>query len=181
MKLANGTYKSVSKISSKDFRLLLGEKPSINLSQWGANLDLATIKEYLNQIKRLQNTRQKNTLLRVWNGDCLGHARLVHLGVVVSNECPNCGDYDTAEHMLIECTKARRTWELLKHRLPERPGISMIHYAIGINDPRSHLMLKAEILKYLMHFRELQPEQIIRKTFSYMDTILGTSAPHNNS
>jgi hypothetical protein len=80
--------------------------------------------------------------------------------------------------MLFECNKARQTWDLLKQRLPEQPGISLIHYSIGINDSRAQLMIKAEVLKYLMHFRELEPEQIIMRTFNYTDMILSASTPN---
>jgi hypothetical protein len=56
-------------------------------------------------------------------------------------------------------------------RLPNGAGRSMVQYAIGINDSRSLLMVKAEILKYLMHFRELTPEEIIHKSLAYLKTV----------
>jgi len=66
-------------------------------------LDTQTMKEYLNQVKCLPNMRHKNTLLRIWNGDCLSYTRLVHMGVVATNTCPNCNAIDTPMHTLIEC------------------------------------------------------------------------------
>jgi len=35
------------------------------------------------------------------------------------------------------------------------------------------LMVKSEILKYLMHFRKLDPEQIINKTYAHLNIVLG--------
>ncbi len=43
--------------------------------------------------------------------------------------------------------------------------------AMGINDTRAKLMLKAEILKYLMHFRELAPEEVVHKAIAYLKVV----------
>jgi hypothetical protein len=47
----------------------------------------------------------------------------------------------------------------------------MMQYAIGINDTCSVMMVKAEVLKYLMHFRDIEPESIINKTIAYIKTV----------
>jgi hypothetical protein len=47
----------------------------------------------------------------------------------------------------------------------------MLHYAIGINDTKSILMVKAEILKYIMHYRELQAEEMILKSVHYLKLV----------
>jgi hypothetical protein len=44
----------------------------------------------------------------------------------------------------------------------------LVQYACGINDSRTRLMIKAEILKILMHFRELEPDQIINRVLTYL-------------
>ncbi len=69
-------------------------------------LDTQTMKEYLNQVKHLPNMRH-NTLLRIWNGDCLSYTRLVHMGLVTTSTCPNCNELDTPMHTLIECDVAK--------------------------------------------------------------------------
>jgi hypothetical protein len=103
IRLANGTYKHISLMSSKDFRLLLSGNDKINPSKYDEGLDELTVKEYLNHIKRLKNTRHKNTLLRIWNGDCLSNSRLFHFGLAATVGCPRCGEYDSPEHMLVNC------------------------------------------------------------------------------
>ncbi len=146
-------------------------KSTYNENRLGEQLDEPTCKGYFAQIKRLISTRQKNTLLRVWNGDCLSYSRLVRFGVVDSNRCPRCNEFDSPEHMLLNCTFSKRTWELLQQKILKRLNCSWLHYAIGINDSCSIMMVKAEVLKYLMHFRELEPESVINKTIAYLKIV----------
>ena len=46
--------------------------------------------------------------------------------------------------------------------------MALMHYAIGINDSKSNLMVKAEVLKYIMHYRELESEEMVCKTLAYL-------------
>ncbi len=171
IRLASKNYKNISLVTSKEFRLLLYNSPGINRNKFGEHIDEHTSKSYFSQIKRLISTKHKNTLLRIWNGDCLSYSRLVHYGVVDTDRCPRCNDYDSPEHMLLYCTYSMRTWELLQQKLPKRTNCTMLQYAIGINDSCSILMVKAEVLKYIMHFRDLSPESIINKTVAFLKTV----------
>ncbi len=171
IKLAGGTYKLLSMVTSKEFRMIREDREGYNNNKLGDILDLHTSKEYFTQIKRLKSTKHKNTLLRVWNGDCLSNSRLVHFGIVDTNKCPKCDEIDTPEHMLINCIHARRVWELVMQKLPRGGNCTQIQYAMGINDSRSNLMLKAEILKCLMHFRELEPEETVHKSIAYLKLV----------
>jgi hypothetical protein len=171
IRLATGNYKHMGLVTSKEFRVLLQGKEQIQRSRYGFDLDDQTLKEYFKQIKKLNNTKHQNTLLRVWNYDCLSYSRLLHLGVVGSHQCPNCGNFDSPSHMLFECRIAQQIWALLMQKIPKPPNRSIIHYAIGINDCKSLLMVKAEILKYVMHYRELEPENVIRKAVAYLKAV----------
>ena len=87
---------------------MMGTRGTATRCKYLGNLDANTIKEYFNQVRRLASTKHKNTLLRVWNGACLSYSRLLHYGVVQTNECPNCKLYDTPLHMLTECEVANK-------------------------------------------------------------------------
>jgi hypothetical protein len=171
VKLVNGMYKNIELVTSMEFRHLFQSKIQMINSRFRQNLDDHTLVEYFKQIKKLPNTRHKNTLLRVWNGDCLSNSRLLHLGLAYSNSCPNCGVYDTPEHMLFDCANSGRVWELLMDKIPKPATRSITHYAMGINDSKTHLMVKAELLKYIMHFRELDPEVKLRKALTYLKAV----------
>jgi hypothetical protein len=171
VKLVNGTYKNIELVTSMEFRHLLQGNVQMATSRFRQNLDDHTLAEYFKQIKKLPNTRHKNTLLRVWNGDCLSNSRLLHLGIAYSNACPNCGEYDTPEHMLFDCVNSRRVWELLMDKIPRPTARSIMHYAIGINDSKTFLMVKAELLKYIMHFRDLDPEVKLRRALTYLKAV----------
>jgi hypothetical protein len=168
LKLSTGKYQFVSKISSKEFRQMMGMRGTATRCKYLDNLDANTTKEYFNQVRRLASTKHKNTLLRVWNGDCLSYSRLLHYGVVPTNECPNCKLYDTPLHMLTECEVAKQVWQMLMAKIPKHADYSLMQYAMGINDSKSILMVKAEILKYLMHCRDLTPTQIISYATLYL-------------
>jgi hypothetical protein len=146
-------------------------KEKLNITKWGENLEIPTIKEYFTQVKLLPNTRHRNTLLRVWNGDCLSNSRLFHFGISESNTCPRCDEYDSPEHMLINCNIAKSVWGLLMQKIPKPPNMLMIHYAIGINDSKTNLMIKAEILKYIMHYRALEANEILLKSINYLKIV----------
>jgi hypothetical protein len=167
----NGTYKEVSTLTSKEFRILLRGRLKMITSKFEGGLDISTKLEYFKQVKKLTNTRNKNTLLRIWNGDCLSYTRLFHLGLVQSNKCPNCENLDTPEHMLFECEVAKKVWELIMVKFPKPPTKLLAQYAIGINDSKICLIVKAEIMKHLMHFRELQPEVIVSRTIAYLKIV----------
>ncbi len=51
---------------------------------------------------------------------------------------------------------------------------------IGINDSKTNLMIKAEILKYIMHYRELEAEEIYRKAVNYLKIVNKTNVTINN-
>jgi len=113
----NGRYQQIYLIKSKVFRLLHSHPQKQIAPKYINDLDEITMKEYMSQINKLNNTCLKNTLLRIWNGDYLGYSKLVHLKVTTSNACPNCSEFDFPVHMLVECTKARRLWEQLMQKL----------------------------------------------------------------
>jgi hypothetical protein len=92
-------------------------------------------------------------------------------GIVNSDRCPRCNEFDSPEHMILNCVFAKRTWELLQQKIPKKINCSWLQYAIGLNDSCSIMMVKAEILKYLMHFREVEPENVIIKTIAYLKTV----------
>jgi hypothetical protein len=171
IRIKNGTYKNIELITSKEFRGMLADDPLGVSSIIGRGLDEYTIAEYFKQINSLHNTRHKNTLLRIWNGDSLSYSRLYHLGIVDSTACPNCGEIDTPQHMLFECVNSVRVWQILNGKIPRPLSRSLEHYAIGINDSKTHLMIKAELLKYIMHQRSLDPEAKVRKALSYLKTV----------
>jgi hypothetical protein len=169
--LKGKTYKNIACVTSKEFRLLLQGNHKLNENRFGELIDEHTSKGYFAQIKRLISTKHKNTLLRVWNGDCLSYSRLVHYGVVNSDRCPRCNELDSPEHMILNCVFARRTWEVLQQKIPKRINCTLPQYVIGLNDSCSIMMVKAEVLKYLMHFREVEPELVIIKTITYLKTV----------
>jgi hypothetical protein len=150
---------------------MLGGVKVFNKCRYLEDLDNYTVREYLNQVKRLVNTKQKNILLRIWNGDCLSYSRLSHFGIVPTSECPNCCAFDSPLHMLTECVLARQVWQQLKAKIPIRPSYTLMQYAIGINDSWSVLMVKAEILKYLMHFRDWTADQIVACVIMYLKMV----------
>ncbi len=129
------------------------------------------MKSYFNKIKRLANTRHKNTLLRIWNGDCLSYTRLIHLGITNTNLCPNCTMVDTPLHVLTECIVARQIWSKLMNKMPKNTNIGLMEYALGIYDGKIDLSIKAETLKMLMHFRELDSQEIYIKLKNYFLTV----------
>jgi hypothetical protein len=172
----NGTYKLIYMISSKEFREILSGHARLLQSKIALSVNINddygrySIKNYLNNIKRLTNTRHKNTLLRIWNGDCLSNTRLVHLRVVDTNLCPNCGMIDTPSHLLVECQVAVQTWDRLMIKIPKNPGTTLIEYAIGLYDGKIEMSIKAEILKMLMHFRSMEADAIHTRIRNYFMT-----------
>jgi len=176
IKLVTNKYKEINAVSSKEFRLMLKGAETLNITKLGEGLNNLTIKDYFNQVRRLPNTRHKNTLLRVWNGDCLSNSRLFRFGIVDNNTCPRCDEYDSPEHMLFTCVIARRVWELLMQKIPKPLEMSVLHYAIGINDSRVNLMVKAEVLKYIMHYRELNSDVMIQKSLAYLKLVHNRNA-----
>jgi hypothetical protein len=106
------------------------------------------------------------------NGDCLSYSRLSHFGIVLTKECPNCRAFDSPLLMITECLHARQVWQQIKAKLPIRPGYTQMQYAIGINDPWSGLMVKAETLKYLMHFQNWTADQIVTCVIMYLKMVI---------
>jgi hypothetical protein len=171
LKNKNGRYKNIFLIASKEFREMLNGEQKVLKSKYIGDIDNYVVKEYLTQIKRLTNTKHKNTLLRVWNGDCLSYTRLRHMGITDVNTCPNCNELDTPEHMLLECEVAQNVWNKILRKFPRNQNITKWMYVMGINDSKNMLAIKAEIIKYLMHFRELNSEQILQRTLLYLKCV----------
>jgi acyl-CoA hydrolase len=69
---------------------------------------------------------------------------------------------------LIECEVANQVWQKVLQKVPRKAATTMIMYVVGINDKKNELMIKAEINKYLMHFRDLNAEQILQRALTYL-------------
>jgi len=177
LRTIKGNYKQIHLIKSKEFRELIAGRLKLNPPKIQIALDVQddldkyAMKSYFNMIKRLANTRHKNTLLRIWNGDCLSYTRLIHLGITNTNTCPNCTMVDTPLHVLTECIVARQIWSKLMNKMPKNTNIGLMEYALGIYDGKIDLSIKAETLKMLMHFRELDSQEIYVKLKNYFLTV----------
>jgi len=178
--LKSGKYNQLYIVQSKEFRELLKGNVRLVPPKLDLNFDLTdpndtyVVKSYFGTIKRLANTRHKNTLLRVWNGDCLSNTRLIHMNLTDTDRCPNCAMLDTPLHVLVECNTAQQVWSKLMVGIPKSNNIEIIDYALGISDPPIALAIKAETLKMLMHFRDLNPNAILRRLKDYFLTVQGS-------
>ena len=56
-------------------------------------------------------------------------------------------------------------------KIPKSNNIQLIDYALGIYDSKIELWIKAETLKMLMHFRDLEAESILRRLKNYFLTV----------
>jgi hypothetical protein len=56
--------------------MFLDDQECVESKMVKRDLDKHTVKECFNHTKRLSNTRNKSTLMRIWNGDCLSYTRL---------------------------------------------------------------------------------------------------------
>jgi len=56
-------------------------------------------------------------------------------------------------------------------KIPKSNNIQLIDYALGIYDSKIGLWIKAETLKMLMHFRDLEAESILRRLKNYFLTV----------
>jgi len=177
----NGKYKHIYQLQSKEFRELLQGEPKLTKPKIELNFDLTdandlyVIKSYLNTIKRLTSTKHKCTLLRIWNGDCLSRTRLIHMNLSDTSLCLTCGMLDTPLHVIAECQNARQVWQILMAGVPKDPNIQIVDYALGISDNRVILAIKAEVLKMLMHCRELSPNAMVARLKTFFLTVQGSS------
>jgi hypothetical protein len=182
VKLLSGKYKPIFMVTSKEYRELIRGPPGLVPPKLAVDINMEgnegrwVIKGYFSKIRKLANTRHKNTLLRVWNGDSLSYTRLRHFGLVDSNLCPNCAGVDTPLHMLLECHVAVQTWHKLMVKIPKVQAMPMLDYIIGMYDNKIVMSIKAEIIKMLMHFRDMSAEDIHRKLRNYFLTVSGRSA-----
>jgi len=82
---------------------------------------------------------------------------------------------DTPLHMLIECNKAQQVWQRLMRGIFKNPTTDLLDYALGIADGKLELSIKAEVLKMLMHMRNLTADLIIRRAKNYFLTVQGSN------
>jgi hypothetical protein len=78
---------------------------------------------------------------------------------------------DTPLHVLTECIVARQIWSKLMIKMPKNTNIGLIEYVLGIYDGKIDMSIKAETLKMLMHFRELDSNEIYIKLKNYFLTV----------
>jgi hypothetical protein len=77
-------YKTLFDIESKEFRdMFIDDQECVESKMVKRDLDKHMVKEYFNHTKRLSNTRNKRTLMRIWNGDCLSYTRLYEKHVLL--------------------------------------------------------------------------------------------------
>jgi hypothetical protein len=65
----------------------------------------------LQKIAKIRSIRLRNHMLRVINGDVFSKDRMKRFGMINDDICDNCGQIETKEHLLLECTAARKLWE----------------------------------------------------------------------
>ncbi len=83
---------------------------------------------------------------------------------------------DTPLHMLVECHVAAQTWNMLMAKIPKQPDMPMLDYIIGLYDSKIDMSIKAEIIKMLMHFRDMSEDAILRRLSSYFLMVSGQNA-----
>ena len=106
---------NVGSISSKAFRESRLVADPICIYKLGPILLPGEIISWTNRLKKLTSTRHKNILLRVMHGDVFSNERLCRFGLRDSAACGNCPEqFESIQHRLIECNKAREAWEKLE-------------------------------------------------------------------
>ena len=103
-------------------------------------------------IKKIKNTRPRNTFLRNYNGDVFTLKKLKEKGLVDNDNCLRCGAQESQEHLLFECWYPVRIWSCLisLYRLTEiRPRNYTLNgaFILGLNLSRVKMNLHLENCK----------------------------------
>ena len=103
-----------------------------------------------NRIARITNCKLQTILLRALHGDIYSRSRMLKFGMVESDCCDRCGQTETIEHMLLECTQVKELWCLLS-KLTSIPTIDL-NTVLGYHDyhDKTTLTIHSEIIRRLL-------------------------------
>lgn len=165
------------KLTSKSLRCYLQNKPLKPVCCKYIETDEQAARLHLERVKKLPSTRHKNIALRLWNGDILSNNRLKKMCVIENENCDYCGNLETQMHLLLECPRSKRLWQLVMETSDE----VSLEQVIGFGCSLAELELRMECLLKLVKLRTVEPEVIMSYSKRYLNEVkskdgIGTSS-----
>jgi Zn finger protein HypA/HybF involved in hydrogenase expression len=75
------------------------------------DLKVNHVKIMLSNVSKIMCTRNKNTFLRIINGDWFTNVKLHKYALKESAKCDHCQKEEDREHLFVECERSRVIWE----------------------------------------------------------------------
>ena len=174
----NKSFKNLSKLTSKEFRLSRAEKEPICLFKIGLILTPNEGLNWLDKVRKLTSTKLKDTILRIAHGEIYTRIKLHKYGLIDSPACPRCGENETLQHKFLLCEYVKEIW---KHTLRVTNKIRLNKVPTGnldfddpspflaakLDDNLATLTVQAEVLRRLLILKEdqnylIHPRVLIR-------------------
>ena len=152
----NGSFKSMTTLSSKEIRLSRANNKPLTTLKIGIDLEDSEARTWYYRIGKISSTAHKNTLLKVMHGEIYTKERQYRFGLSESPICPRCDEIETLEHKLIECAYARRIWNQVNLRLSKTPSNNAIKDILATSEDLTVLTVQTEIIQRILFLKETQ-------------------------
>jgi len=176
----NGNRRDLTKLSSKNIRLLRSDRIPICQYKVGLDLTVAEAHTWLYNVNRITSIRLRNTIFRTIHGDIFCKERLFRFGLVDSPLCARCNNVETLNHKILECDYARKIIKEMitaTNRLrisPLNPDSYDIRSLLGVlESDETILTVHAEILSRIISLRDtqnylLRPKSFVRTALEHL-------------
>ena len=163
-----GTWKDLSKISSKELREARSTETPICVFKSGVLLNPIESSNWLKVVNSLSSTAHKNAILRYIHGDIYSRERQFRFGLSNDPHCESCGQLETIKHKIVDCDYASSLWQSVLDLIgPDTANPREPNFIVGSIEPsKAALTLHAElILNLTRNSRQprLNPDEYIKK------------------
>jgi len=133
------------KLTSKQIRRLNKNAEIMIQSKLLANIRADEMQRTLVKVTKLNNTRQKNIFLRIYNNNIYSKKKLHHFSLVDTPNCPKCGATESKLHLIYECPQVLPIWNKLEEII-NGANTATLEDIFVRNNNATILKIKIEIL-----------------------------------
>jgi len=169
--MSKGTIKELCSVKGNELRALLTTTEVVQVTKSSLIMTQGEALTFWARIKKIQNVKIKNDLLRLLHGDVFYNDKLFRQGRRESANCDWCQELEDLEHKIFECPRVSKLWSIMVKESGLTQGADFAEtIMLNANNPK-HLAYITKVIHLYLYNPSIAPDHLPRTVKKYLQDV----------